>query len=217
MCVWHDPRYTTFRYGFNPGCTQGISTPITSAVVGRVSVTTTIAAGAGGLSALFYSRFSQGHFDLVAVCNGILCGLVSITSACACVEPWAALIIGACGALLFAKCDEFILNILKIDDPLAASAMHGGVGIFGSLMIGFFAKEEYLKQEFLIARLDDFEWPSSHSGKGILYGGDGRILACQIIGTLVNCGSLSNGEGSSSTCVVPLDSAGASAWTLLTM
>lgn len=171
------------RYGFNPGSAGAISTPVASALVGRSAVTTTIAAGTAGVVSLFDSRITLGHYNLVAVCNGILSGLVAITASCACVEPWAAMIIGASGALLFARAESFILNRLKIDDPLSASAMHGCIGVLGALVVGVFAKEEYLSQQMENASgIANPYADSGNTAKGLVYGGNGKLLLCQIIG-----------------------------------
>ena len=96
---------------------MAISTAEARAIVGRSAVCTTIAAGAAGLTALAWSRYMRRIYDLVAVCNGILAGLVAITASCACVEPWAAIIIGSTGALLFNICETIILAGLKVRTP----------------------------------------------------------------------------------------------------
>eukprot|EP00892_Ulva_mutabilis_P011437 jgi/Ulvmu1/8666/UM047_0004.1 len=167
-------------YGFNPGSAMAISTPIAAALVGRSAVTTTLSAGTAGIVALLDSRATRGHYNLVAVCNGILSGLVAITAGCACVEPWAAMVIGAAGALLFARADSLILTRLRIDDPLAASAMHGVVGAFGAVAVGVFAKEEYVKQ-IVVKGTGTAAAYTGNTAKGIIYGGNGKLLLCQII------------------------------------
>lgn len=171
------------RYGFNPGSAGAISSETATALVGRSAVTTTIAAGTAGLVSLFDSRITLGHYNLVAVCNGILSGLVAITAGCACVDPWAAMIIGACGALLFARAESLILKRLRIDDPVSASAMHGVVGVFGALVVGVFAKQEYVAQQWMNATGISFPYTGAgNTTKGLVYGGNGKLLLCQIIG-----------------------------------
>jgi ammonium transporter, Amt family len=166
------------RYGFNPGSALEISTARGLELATRSAVTTSLAAGSAGVVSVLWIKFRTGVYDLMAICNGVLSGLVSITSSCACVEPWAALIIGALGAILFNVAEGGIQR-LQVDDPLSASAMHGCVGMFGALVVGFFAKPDYLLQQ-LDKSVGDFR--SEHTPKGILYGGNGRLLGCQIVG-----------------------------------
>jgi len=39
---------------------------------------------------------------------------------------------------------RFIENILKVDDPVGASSVHGIIGVFGTLMVGFFSQSQGL-------------------------------------------------------------------------
>jgi len=73
--------------------------------------------------------------------NGILAGLVSITSACAIVNPWSAVLIGILGAMVY-KASSNLLNKLKIDDPLEAFPVHGCCGMWGVLVVGIFGTDE---------------------------------------------------------------------------
>lgn len=93
---------------------MAITTPAAREMVGRSGVCTTIAGGAAGLTALVWSRYTRHIYDLVVVCNGILAGLVAITSSCACVEPWAAIVIGCTGALIFSACENIILEKWRV-------------------------------------------------------------------------------------------------------
>jgi ammonium transporter, Amt family len=53
-------------------------------------------------------------------CNSLLVGLVSITGCCNNVQPWAAIIIGSIGTLIYClSCKLF--EKLKIDDLLESS------------------------------------------------------------------------------------------------
>ena len=67
-------------------------------------------------------------------------GLVSITSACSVVEPWAAILIGAIGAVWYTMGARLCLQ-MKIDDCVNATAVHYFAGIWGLLAPGLFAKE----------------------------------------------------------------------------
>lgn len=49
------------RYGFNPGSQLAIAGFTNSAVVSRVAVTTTLSAGAGGVSMLLFKYWRTGE------------------------------------------------------------------------------------------------------------------------------------------------------------
>jgi len=161
-------------YGFNPGSMLSIIGSDSQEVVARAAVTTTIAAASGGLTAMVLNYTLFHVWDLIAVCNGVLAGLVAITAGCAVVEPWAALIAGALGAITIFGAGKLLLK-LKIDDPLEACPMHGFCGALGVIFVGLMAKEEYVLQTY----------GRASSPYGLFYGGGGNLLACQIVGVIV--------------------------------
>lgn len=105
---------------------------------------------------------------------------VAVTAACACIEPWAAIVIGAFSPLVFDACETLRMRFL-IDDPLSASSMHAGCGLYGALTVGVFARRDLLLRS-LGRALEDYE--DSHTPQGLVYGGNGRLLLCQAIGAL---------------------------------
>jgi Amt family ammonium transporter len=56
------------------------------------------------------------------------------------VEPWAAVVIGCIAGLVYALSTR-LLKVLKVDDPLEASQVHGFGGILGVLVVGFFDRD----------------------------------------------------------------------------
>ena len=76
-------------------------------------------------------------YDVGALCNGILVGLVSVTGCCDRIEPWAALIIGAVGAFFYVLGCAF-LEYIHVDDPVEASPVHMFGGIWGTIATGLF-------------------------------------------------------------------------------
>ena len=63
--------------------------------------------------------------------------MVSLCAGCNLYEPWAALIVGGCGGVMFIIVHFGMLR-LKLDDPLDAVAVHGGGGIVGILAVPWF-------------------------------------------------------------------------------
>eukprot|EP01064_Diplonema_japonicum_P023254 TRINITY_DN33697_c0_g1_i1.p1 TRINITY_DN33697_c0_g1~~TRINITY_DN33697_c0_g1_i1.p1 ORF type:complete len:515 (+),score=167.58 TRINITY_DN33697_c0_g1_i1:81-1625(+) len=131
-------------YGFNCGSTLGI-TGGSGAVAAKVSATTTLGAATGGIGALLFNRIlvafkkREGAWDILTLLNGILAGLVSITAPCAVVEPWAAVVIGVIGGMVYVGAST-MLRGLEIDDPLDAFPVHGACGVWGVLSVGIFAQ-----------------------------------------------------------------------------
>lgn len=104
----------------------------------RAVINTLIASGFASLCCLLVLQLRTGVFDLAVTANSMLAGLVSVTAGCAFLDTWAAALIGAFSAPLYLAADEFVLRKLRIDDPLAASALHGVVGLYGGIMTGVF-------------------------------------------------------------------------------
>ena len=76
----------------------------------------------------------------MTVCNGILAGLVSISSSVDRIEPWAAFCIAIMGALFYIGFTRF-LNDMHIDDATEGTAVHFCCGLWGLLATGFFDNE----------------------------------------------------------------------------
>lgn len=112
-------------YGFNAGSTLCIIGSC-SKLAAKVAVTTTLAAAGSIWSCVLFQIILRMKHDLTMVANGVLAGLVSITAACAVVEPWAAWVIGMLGGLVFLG-SSLLLKLLRIDDPLDAAPIHGAL------------------------------------------------------------------------------------------
>jgi Amt family ammonium transporter len=161
-------------YGFNPGSTlsamdiQGI---------GRVAANTTLAACAGGLSAMFWMYPKNKVWDCGMTINGFLAGLVAITCPCYWVSPFGAIMIGAIsGPICALTCD--LLEYLRIDDPVGAVAVHGANGIWGTLSLGLFATGQYGAPTPTGA-----DNSAGAVVTGLFYGGGTNQLVAQLIGS----------------------------------
>ena len=126
-------------YGFNPGSTLSA---LDAAGIGRVATNTTLAAAAGGLSAMtiIYRRIKK--WDMGITINGFLGGLVAITAPCYWVNSFGSIVIGIVGGLVVVYGIDFI-EWLRIDDPIGAVAVHGLAGIWGTWSVGLFATGQY--------------------------------------------------------------------------
>jgi Amt family ammonium transporter len=143
-------------FGFNSG-----STTIGDGNIGRIAVTTNLAAAAGAIGAMFTAWIIEKKPDGSMMLNGALAGLVSITAGCASVTPVGSIFIGFTGGIIVVFSVIFIDRTLKIDDPVGAVSVHGVCGAWGTLAVGLFAVDG-----------------------GLFYGGGMSLFGVQAIGVL---------------------------------
>lgn len=132
-------------YGFNPGSQLAFHGTSDIDMTLHCAVTTTLAAGAGGIVATLLSWVMFGKPDLSMSLNGILGGLVSITACCDCMTNPEAMLVGAIGGVLVIA-GVLMLDKFQIDDPVGAWPVHGLCGIWGCLAIGVFGKNDIATQ-----------------------------------------------------------------------
>eukprot|EP00438_Fugacium_kawagutii_P009461 Skav202072 [mRNA] locus=scaffold1138:758631:772677:- [translate_table: standard] len=124
-------------YGFNPGSTLTMKSGGDGALAAQVAMNTTLAAAAGGITVFVLRYVSTKMYDVGALCNGILTGLVSITAGCGNMESGSAVATGVVGGLVY-QAASMLLQKLKIDDPVDASPVHGFCGAWGVVAAGLF-------------------------------------------------------------------------------
>ncbi len=122
-------------YGFNPGSQLAFASADDATAVSDIAMTTTLAAGAGGLVATLVSWGLFGKPDLSMGLNGILGGLVGITACCDCMSNNWSIVVGAIAGVLVIL-GILMLDKLQIDDPVGAWPVHGLCGIWGCMAIG---------------------------------------------------------------------------------
>jgi len=164
-------------YGFNPGSTLSA---MDYEGIGRVAANTTLAACTGSLAAMLCALWIgpfKGKFDTGFALNGMLAGLVAITCPCYWVSPFGSVIIGlVAGVVVFGGI--YLLEYLRIDDPVGAVSVHGFAGIWGTLSLGLFASGQYGTTGPL--------GPDNSAAavvKGLFYGGGFDVLKAQAIGS----------------------------------
>ena len=116
------------------------------------------------------------------MCNGMLAGLVAITSPCAFIAPWAAVVTGmVAGVLVVVSCNFF--DKVKIDDPVGAISVHGTNGAWGLIAVGLFSDGTYGQGWSGVGATDYM----GHAGLGVvgLFYGDGKQLMAQVIEVVV--------------------------------
>src|SRR5713226_7516307 len=125
-------------FGFNPGSTLAASGN-GALRIGSIAVNTMLAGCTGSFGALLYMWMRYGKPDASMTGNGLLAGLVAITAPSGFVNTVGAVIIGFAAGVLVCVSVEFLERVMKIDDPVGATSVHGTCGLFGVLCVGLFA------------------------------------------------------------------------------
>jgi Amt family ammonium transporter len=165
-------------YGFNPGSTLAISGGL-GAVAGKCACTTTLSGAAGAVGCLAIYKVFSHAFDLGQTLNGVLVGLVSITAGCSVVEPWAAVIIGLIGSMVYTGVSELVKRVLKIDDVVDAFAVHCGGGMWGLIAASLFATQDNFMAAYGVDETAPYGAFYAPVGKGH------QMFVCALIGICV--------------------------------
>jgi len=134
-------------YGFNVGTS---ATPLalsesgeavlgSFATVGRAALVTTLGMAAGAIGAAAMATYRTGKVDTLYVANGLLAGLVGVTSVTDVIVWPGALAIGLLAGAQLPLVFEFVEKRLHIDDVCAVFPVHGSAGVLGALAYPFFA------------------------------------------------------------------------------
>ncbi|MCF7708690.1 MAG: ammonium transporter [Verrucomicrobia bacterium] len=123
-------------FGFNGGSVLSAE----PGAVSRVLVTTSLAASAAIVSAMFTAWVALKKPDLTMVLNGCLAGLVGITAGADVVTVGGAIWIGIVAGVIVVFSVLFFDRI-KIDDPVGAISVHLICGVWGTLAVAFFSTD----------------------------------------------------------------------------
>ncbi len=121
-------------FGFNAGSALAASSLATSAFVA-----THFGAAAAALGWLAAEWLHNGKPSVLGGISGSVAGLVAITPASGFVQPFPALLIGACAGVVCYFMVVFVKSKFGYDDSLDAFGVHGAGGTLGALLTGVFA------------------------------------------------------------------------------
>uniref|UniRef100_UPI003D8FCA8E ammonium transporter n=1 Tax=Gordonia sp. B7-2 TaxID=3420932 RepID=UPI003D8FCA8E len=139
-------------FGFNVG-----SELAADATAGLVWVNTTAATAAAIIGWLAVEVVRDKHATSVGAASGIVAGLVAITPACGALTPVGSLILGVIAGVLAALAIG-LKNKFGYDDSLDVVGVHLVAGLWGTIGIGFLAKDT-----------------------GLFWGGDYKQLVVQVV------------------------------------
>ena len=142
-------------YGFNGAAATSVDE------MAKIMAPTTIAPAIATTACMIFTWVKYGKPDVSMCLNASLAGLVGITAGCANVDAVGAAAIGVVDGLLVVFGVWFVDNVLKIDDPVGAVAVHGFNGAWGAVAVGLF----------------DYQ-------NGLLYGGGAHQLGVQLLGVV---------------------------------
>lgn len=152
-------------YGFNGAAAISIEQLAT------ILVTTTIAPAIATFVCMIFTWLKYGKPDVSMCLNASLAGLVAITASCDVVDALGASIIGIVAGLLVIFGVWFLDNVIHVDDPVGAVAVHFLNGVWGGVAVGLFATTSA---------------PGS-TLNGLFYGGGFSLLGIQLIGIVAIC------------------------------
>lgn len=152
-------------FGFNPGSTMSFQNP---SDVMHILVTTNTSAIAAVLTSTITAWIFLGKPDLGMTINGCLAGLVGVTGGCAYFTVEVSLLVGAIAGVIVVFPVVFFDRI-RIDDPVGATSVHLGCGVFGTICVGLFAKEGVT---------------TLSTANGLFYGGGFSLLGVELLGVV---------------------------------
>ena len=155
-------------YGFNGAAAISI------AQLGSIFLTTTVAPAVATVACMVFTWVKYGKPDVSMCLNASLAGLVAITASCDVTDAFGAVVIGAVAGLLVVFGVWFLDQVLHVDDPVGAVAVHCMNGIWGTLAVGLFAADTAPGYSIVNA--------SGETLTGLFYGGGFKLLKLQIIG-----------------------------------
>ena len=158
-------------YGFNGAAATTIPQ------LGSIFVTTTIAPAIATFVCMVFTWIKYKKPDVSMCLNASLAGLVAVTAGCDVVDAAGSAVIGAVAGVLVVFGVWLLDNVLHIDDPVGAVAVHMMNGIWGTFAVGLFATKSAPEVSGL---LDS----GSMAGTGLFYGGGFKLLGIQCVGIL---------------------------------
>ncbi len=147
-------------YGFNGAAATS------SSQLGSIFLTTTIAPALATVTCMIFTWVKYGKPDVSMCLNASLAGLVAITAGCDMLDAFGSVIVGIVAGLLVCFGVWFLDNVIHVDDPVGAVAVHFLNGMWGVIAVGLFATDS----------------APGIATTGWCYGGGFALLGSQLLG-----------------------------------
>jgi len=121
-------------FGFNAGSALAANSD-----AGMAMLVTHLSAACGALAWMALEWIKFGKPSVLGIVTGMVAGLGTITGASGYVDAGGALVIGLTAGVVCFFATQYVKRVLKIDDSLDVSPVHGVGGIIGTLFAGLFA------------------------------------------------------------------------------
>ena len=157
-------------YGFNGAAATS------NAQLGSIFLVTTVAPAVATVVCMVFTWIKYGKPDVSMCLNASLAGLVGITAPCDVTDCFGAICIGTVSGLLVCFGVWLLDNVLRVDDPVGAVAVHCLNGIWGTIAVGLFATNS--APGYSIADANGNELV------GLFYGGGFKLLGLQCLGVI---------------------------------
>ncbi len=155
-------------YGFNGAAATSLEQ------LGTIFVTTTIAPAIATVTCMIFTWIKYKKPDVSMCLNASLAGLVAITAPCDTADALGSVFIGLVSGLLVVFGVWFLDNVIHVDDPVGAVAVHMMNGIWGTIAVGLFSTSSVPGYSLTDA--------SGNVMTGLFYGGGFKLLGIQLIG-----------------------------------
>ena len=111
------------------------------------------ASATSSLAAIVATKVRYGGVDVPMALNGLVGGLVAVSSGADVMSPLFCALAGVAAGLLVVLGTEWVERSPRVDDPVGAIVTHGACGVLGLLLVGAFGED------------------------GLVFGGVGRLVA----------------------------------------
>ncbi|KAL5006721.1 hypothetical protein ScPMuIL_015527 [Solemya velum] len=130
-------------FAFNGSSQGSISSPGDGTAVSISVVNTVIAGSSGAFLTMILNKLKwigDGKWSFLTTLNGCLTGMVASCSGVSQYYTYAAFVVGLGGGVFYMIFTWLVLR-LRVDDPLDATAVHFGGGLWGVIAVAFMSKD----------------------------------------------------------------------------
>lgn len=127
-------------WGFNGGSNLKLNFDVATIIAN-----TNLAGAFAAITSLIHAYFFDKENVIEKIIGGTLAGLVSITASAVLVDSVSAMIIGSVAGIIHNIGYDLLVKF-KLDDPVGAIPVHGFAGLWGTIAVAIFGKENLIRE-----------------------------------------------------------------------